>query len=272
MARRLAALLFCLLALPSAAGADTDYGRIAYVTNRDGNEEIYVCNRDGSGLSRLTRHWAIDTSPAWSPDGSQISFVSEQGGAFDILAMNEDGTGVRNLTNNHALEFVFPRWSPDGRQLMVTVSGHSPLANAFQVEDLGVAGVILQSVLLMGTVLILVTGWTLPLGALTVMFTLNGLLLSVFGDRYVLVAAMLAAGTLSDFLLWWIKPSIERRRRFYLFAISVPVLLYALYFLALQLTQGIEWSIQLSLGALFMAGLAGWLVSFLFVSPLRQKR
>src|SRR5438046_9406053 len=46
MARTLAALLFCLLALPSSAGADTDYGRIAYVTDRNGNDEIYSTRID----------------------------------------------------------------------------------------------------------------------------------------------------------------------------------------------------------------------------------
>jgi len=128
---------------------------------------------------------------------------------------------------------------------------------------------IIQSALLMGVMLVLVTGWVLPLGTLTVMFTLNGLLMAVFGDRYVLVIPILGAGILADLLLWWLKPSIQRRGQLYLFAISVPVLLYALYFLALQLTQGIGWSIQLWLGALVLAGLGGWLVSFLFVSALK---
>lgn len=117
----------------------------------------------------------------------------------------------------------------------------------------------------MGAVLILVTGWTLPFGALTVMFTLNGLLMVVFGDRYVMIIPVVIAGILADLLLLWLKPSVARRRRLYLFAVSVPVLLYALYFLALQLTQGIGWSVHLWLGALVMAGLMGWLVSFLFM-------
>lgn len=239
---------------------------IAFNSSRDGNWDIYLIHPDGSGERRLTNGAAREFSPTWSPDGNHLAFVSEQGGQYDIYTMNADGSNLRNLTNNHALEFVYPKWSPDSRQIMVTANGHSTLANAFQVEDLGVAGVIIQSVLLMGAVLLLVTGWTLPFGALTVMFTLNGLLMAVIGDRYILVIPVLAAGMLADLLVLWLKPSIESRGRLYLFAISVPILLYALYFLALQLTQGIGWSIHLWLGALVLEGLMGWLVSLLFVS------
>ena len=37
-----------------------DGARIAFTSNRDGNSEIYVMNRDGSGVRRLTNHPAID--------------------------------------------------------------------------------------------------------------------------------------------------------------------------------------------------------------------
>jgi TolB protein len=44
-----------------------DGRRIAFVSNRGGNEEIYVMNADGSGQRRLTRNPADDIHPAWSP-------------------------------------------------------------------------------------------------------------------------------------------------------------------------------------------------------------
>jgi Tol biopolymer transport system component len=245
---------------------------IVFHSARDKNWDIYVVHPDGSGEQRLTDDPTRDFTAAWSPDGSQVVFVSEQDGQFDIYRMSADGSNVRNLTNNHALEFVFPKWSPDGKQIMVTANGHPTLANAFQVEDLGVAGVMIQSALLMGAVLVLVTSWVLPFGALTLLFTLNGLLMAVFDDRYGLVIPVPVAGILADLLLAWLKPSVEQRGRLYLFAIGVPVLLYALYFLALQVTQGIGWGIHLWLGALVLSGLSGWLVSFLCVSALRTER
>jgi len=39
-----------------------------FVSNRDGNSEIYVMNADGSGMTRLTYNPAHDTCPAWSPE------------------------------------------------------------------------------------------------------------------------------------------------------------------------------------------------------------
>jgi Tol biopolymer transport system component len=197
---------------------------IAFNSSRDANWDIYAIHPDGSGERRLTDDPAREFSPAWSPDGSQIAFVSEQDGTFDIYVMNADGRNVHNVTHNHALEFVFPKWSPDGGQIMVTANGHPTLANAFQLQDLGIAGVLIQSALLMGALLVLVASWTLPPGALTVMFTLNGLLMAVFGDRYVLVIPVLVAGIVADVLRWWLKPSVARRRSYYRLAVVVPVI------------------------------------------------
>ena len=53
------------------------------MTARDGNREIYVMNADGSGQTRLTTNPAIDTSPAWSPDGTKILFHERPSPASD---------------------------------------------------------------------------------------------------------------------------------------------------------------------------------------------
>jgi len=75
-------------------------GRIAFVSNRDGNSEIYVMNVDGTGLTRLTNDPAVDDYPAWSPDGSRIAFTSTRDGHNNIYVMNADGTGVTQLTTS----------------------------------------------------------------------------------------------------------------------------------------------------------------------------
>src|SRR5215211_1632578 len=49
-------------------------GQIAFVSLRDGNDEIYVMNADGSGQTRLTDDPANNLSPSWSPDGERIAF------------------------------------------------------------------------------------------------------------------------------------------------------------------------------------------------------
>src|SRR5262249_11073408 len=47
-----------------------DGSKIAFTSNRDGNPEIYIMNKDGSGLRRITQNPAIDEAPTWSPSGT----------------------------------------------------------------------------------------------------------------------------------------------------------------------------------------------------------
>jgi Tol biopolymer transport system component len=81
---------------PATSGIPGD-GRIAFMSSRDGNWEIYIMNADGSGLKRLTRDPAHDGLPAWSPDGKSLAFVSDQGGAWAVWIMSPDGSNRRKL-------------------------------------------------------------------------------------------------------------------------------------------------------------------------------
>jgi len=74
-----------------------DGSKVAFTSYRDGNPEIYVMNRDGSALRRMTNNPAIDTTPTWSPSGNQIAWVSDRTGNPHIYVMNVDGTGQRQL-------------------------------------------------------------------------------------------------------------------------------------------------------------------------------
>jgi TolB protein len=77
---------------------------------RDGNPEIYVVNRDGSGLRRLTNHPENDVTPTWSPTGQQLAFTSDRTGNPNIWIMNADGSQQRQLTReSHADRST---WSP----------------------------------------------------------------------------------------------------------------------------------------------------------------
>ena len=94
-------------------------GKIAFISNRDGNPEIYVMNDDGTNVTRLTNNPDLDISPAWSPDGTRIAFNSRTGESHEIYVVNADGTGQTRLTNSP--EHVgFPTWSPDGTKIAFT--------------------------------------------------------------------------------------------------------------------------------------------------------
>ena len=103
-------------------------GVIAFVSNRDGNFEIYVMNADGSDQRRLTYNTVGDWAPAWSPDGKQLAFTSERDGNFEIYVIDfSDGIGVhvseqdppvqKRLTYRETNDWD-PDWSPDGSQIV----------------------------------------------------------------------------------------------------------------------------------------------------------
>ena len=91
-------------------------GKIAFVSDRDGNSEIYSMDADGGGQTRLTEDAGEDHSPAWSPDGQRIAFVSTRDGNAEIYVMNADGSGQTRLTNNSAGDLA-PAWTRDGSQI-----------------------------------------------------------------------------------------------------------------------------------------------------------
>ncbi len=91
-------------------------GTIAFVTNRDGNDEIYAMNGDGSEQVNIANNESEDSEPWWSPDGSRLAFKSFRTGPVNIFAMSPDGSDVQQLTDNTAVEGGI-RWSPDGSRI-----------------------------------------------------------------------------------------------------------------------------------------------------------
>ena len=78
--------------------------------------DIYVMAADGSRRRRLTTTPAIDSNPAFSPDGTKVAFESDRDGNFEIYVMDASGANVRRLTNDPASD-LSPAWSPDGTRL-----------------------------------------------------------------------------------------------------------------------------------------------------------
>jgi serine/threonine protein kinase len=96
--------------------------KLSFVSDREGNQEIYMMDIDGSNLINLTNNSANDGHPAFSPDGNKITFVSDRDWNDDIYLMNSDGSNIIRLTDS-SVNDQEPAWSPDGKQI-VYISGN----------------------------------------------------------------------------------------------------------------------------------------------------
>ena len=88
--------------------------KIIFTSIKNGNEDIFSMNLDGTGLTQLTDYSGRDWYPSVSPDGKKIAYTSEINGVWQIASMNWDGTGKTQLTTNTGRS-GYPHWSFDGR-------------------------------------------------------------------------------------------------------------------------------------------------------------
>jgi hypothetical protein len=132
---------------------------------------------------------------------------------------------------------------------------------------IGILGILVQTGLLMGTILVALRHVRLPLGACTLLLTLNAALVCGVLVHYFLLPVAVVTGLFADGLLLLLNPSPVRPGAIRLFAFAVPILLYGGYFLDLLLTQGVWWSIHLWAGTVVLAGIVGALLSYVFVLP-----
>ncbi len=90
-----------------------DGSKICFSSTRGGTSaQIYVMNRDGSNVRRLTNDRWINTTPTWSPSGNQIAFVSDRTGSPQIYYMNADGLGQPTRVTTSEGYADRPAWSP----------------------------------------------------------------------------------------------------------------------------------------------------------------
>ena len=95
MRRFVGALLAC--ALLAGCGGGSNGKKITFNSDRDGDNEIFVMNADGTGVTQLTDNDDWDRVPVWSPNGNKIAFSSDRYGDNEIFVMNADGSDVVSL-------------------------------------------------------------------------------------------------------------------------------------------------------------------------------
>ena len=90
-------------------------GRVAFELHEGGRRDIAVW-QDGR-VMRVTDDDALDTGPAWTPDGRFLLFASDRGGVFNLHAWDCTSGAIRQVTNVELGAFE-PDVAPDGKTIV----------------------------------------------------------------------------------------------------------------------------------------------------------
>jgi Tol biopolymer transport system component len=115
-----------------------DGTRIAFVSDREGNSDVFIMDADGSHQQNLTNHDREDGEPTFSPDGLHIAFTRAMGRSDDWMRRNDEvftmdvhGNHQTRLTHNtdYTGDDNSPVYTPDGRSIIFvsTRPGCAPL-------------------------------------------------------------------------------------------------------------------------------------------------
>jgi hypothetical protein len=220
-------------------------------------------NADGSSQRQITRGPGNNWLPAWSPDGQQIAYLSDRDGNTEVYRVAADGSGDTNLTRTPERDewLTAQAWAPDGSEIVYSSTlrnvGEKPLS-----LPLAATGIIVQSILVTGILMLARRIDRLPVGGITVILVISTAVLAAVSGEYQFIVSAVVAGVAGDLLEWWLRRERPRLERLVL-GFAVPALLMAAYFGALAVTGGLAWDPQIVISAVGLAGAAGLLTSFL---------
>lgn len=95
--------------------------KIAYISTKTGNKEVYVMDWDGHKPLQLTNNASINLNPDFSPDGRDIIFTSYKRGNPDLYRRSLSGGAEFALSARKGLN-ITGNWSPDGSKIALALS------------------------------------------------------------------------------------------------------------------------------------------------------
>ena len=104
--------------IPSSVSPDGRY--IAYMNLSEHHEDLFISERDGSGMRRITDDAARDRLPAWTRDGKSLVFYSNRGGEFEIWSIGADGGSLRKIVGQPGENVLYPILSPAGDRMVIS--------------------------------------------------------------------------------------------------------------------------------------------------------
>ena len=141
------------------------------------------------------------------------------------------------------------------------------LADELRLE--GMAAILITTVILLGTTLMLLRRWRVPMGSLTLLFGAVAVLdSSLWGfDMGETALAGVVGGFAADLLVQRLQRSASTSTLLRVVGFAVPVVLWLAYFAVLATFYSVGWSVELWLGITVMAGLAGLGLAVLMTLP-----
>lgn len=113
----------------SIADARTAY-KIAFVSDRDGNDEIYTAEADGGNVQRLTFTSFSEYSRDWSSDGSKISYM------LHTVSLYEEGVD-EELYKELGKELI-EEWMRENPGITLTDQRIEEIVEESMLEEMGV--------------------------------------------------------------------------------------------------------------------------------------
>ena len=204
----------------------------------------------------LLQPWvAIGTSDAASVTGPASARWTS---AVTEAAKAPYRIGTSDIVGLHALDTTAKEQPANSNILIV------------YLHRIGVATIMLYTIIFMGIFLYLLALGRVPVGSFTVLFTIDVAFVSIMRSSWLapgLVGAQivvgLASGIAADLLYTWLKPTLDSKRALYLFSFFTPAIFFIFYFIEVQLNGGIWWSEHMVVGSIIYAGAVGLLMAAL---------
>jgi tricorn protease len=107
-----------------------DGSKIAFISDMDGEDEVYLVNQDGSGKPEQLTHGfkAMLYAPEWAPDGRHIAF-SDKDAKLYVLTL--DDKKVAQIAQDQRGDLRDYTWSSDGGHLAFTLGNPNEFRSVY---------------------------------------------------------------------------------------------------------------------------------------------
>lgn len=150
-------------------------------------------------------------------------------------------------------------------------------ANIFTMQSLGVASIILQSLLMISIIYLNLFRWKFAFGSLTILIASNTILMSMMASKnmtpgFNYIVGGILSGLLIDLLHSYLKPSLVNPVKFQLFSFLTPIIYISTYFGILYFGRGFWTSTHLTIGVILESAIAVWFYSLIILFALNSKK